>query len=329
MTSRRDFITLLGGASAWPLAARAQPAGVPVIGFLGGMSPEQIPDRLAAFRQGLAETGYVEGRNVAIEFRWTQGHDDRYAALAAELVRRQVTVLVTVGGSQPAMAAKAATVAIPIVFQSGADPVRMGLVASLSHPGGNVTGITNVSSTLAAKRLELLREIVPSATTIGVLVNLANGISSEAQLTDLTEAARLQGVHLVVASASRDGDLDAAFTTLLQQGAGALFLADEPFFINGQRERLVALAARHSIPTSYAFREFAAIGGLMSYGTNLVDAWRLAGGYTGRILGGAKPADLPVIMPTRFELVINLKTAKALGLNVSQDMLSIADEVIE
>jgi putative ABC transport system substrate-binding protein len=325
---RREFITLAGSAAAWPLAARAQQVAVPVAGFLGATSPEQWSDRLRAFRQGLDEAGFVEGRNLAIEYRWAQGQDDRYPALAAELVRRQVKVIAAPGGSPAAFAAKAATSTIPIVFQTGADPVRLGLVVSMNRPGGNITGISNISTTLAAKRLELLRDLVPNAASIGVLLYPANRIVSEIQTGDLREAAGLRGLRLIFVNASGERDFDAAFATLAQQGAGALFLTDDPFW-NGRREQLVALAARYSMPASYAFREFVAAGGLVSYGTNLRDAYRLVGVYTGRILNGTKPADLPVMQPTKFELAINLKTAKALGVTVPPTMLAIADDVIE
>jgi putative tryptophan/tyrosine transport system substrate-binding protein len=325
---RREFITLLGGAAVvWPLTASAQQPALPVIGFLGSTSAEPIADRLQAFHQGLNEAGYAEGRNVAIEYRWAENQVDRLPALAAELVQRQVAVIVAVP-SQSALAARAATSTIPIVFQTGADPVKTGIVASMNRPEGNITGISNISSTLAAKRLQLLHELVPSSAPIAVLVNPANPNVAETQKNDLEEGARQLGLHLIFVEASSERDFGAAFASLMQQGAGALFLSDEPFF-NAQREQLVALAARHAIAASYALREFPAVGGLMSYGTNVVEAYRLVGIYTGRILGGTKPGDLPVTQPTKFELVINLRTAKALGLTVPPNLLATADEVIE
>jgi putative ABC transport system substrate-binding protein len=325
--NRREIFALLGGAAMLPVAARAQQAAMPVIGFLNSTSAEPNADRLQAFHQGLNETGYAEGRNVAIEYRWAENQIDRLPALAAELVQRQVAVIVA-SPSQSALAAKAATSTIPIVFQTGADPVKTGIVASMNRPEGNITGVSNISSTLAAKRLQLLHELVPSSAPIAVLVNPANPDVAETQKNDLKEGARQLGLHLIFVEASSERDFGAAFASLMQQGAGALILSDEPFF-NAQRERLVALAARHAIAASYALREFPAVGGLMSYGTSVIEAYRLVGIYTGRILGGTKPGDLPVTQPTKFELVINLKTAKALGLTVPPSLLAVADEVIE
>jgi putative ABC transport system substrate-binding protein len=330
VTTRRTVIAGLGAAATWPLAALAQQAKLPVIGFLGGTSPEELADRLRAFHQGLNEAGYVEGRNVAIEYRWAHGQDDRLPALAADLVRLQARVIVAPTGTPAASAAKASTSTIPIVFQTGADPVKTGLVASINRPEGNLTGISNASSTLGAKRLELLHELVPSSAPIAVLLNPANRIVAEIQKNDLEEGARLLGLHLIFVGASNPRDFDAAFVSLKQQGAGTLLVSDDAFF-NGQpeREQLIALAAQYAIPASYAFREFPTVGGLMSYGTIVIDAYRLVGVYTGRILNGEKPADLPVQQPTKFELVINLRTAKALGLTIPPNLLALADDVIE
>ena len=325
---RRDFIIFLAGAmAAWPLAARAQQKATPVIGVLntGSPGPSTAPF-IAAFRQGLSEAGYVEGQNLAIEYRWAEGHYDRLPALAADLVGRKVD-LIMASSPPSALAAKSATSTIPIVFRSGADPVGDGLVASLARPGGNLTGISNLADELTAKRLELLSELVPQARLIALLVNPNNG-TAEPVIRDMQEAARIKELQLHILKAGTESEIDAAFATLVQQHASALVVGGDPF-LTGRREQLVALASRHAVPSIYAWREFTASGGLISYGASLTAALRLVGIYAGKILKGAKPADLPVEQPTRFELVINLKTAKELGLTVPQSMLMRADEVIE
>ena len=323
---RREFITLLGGAAvAWPLAARAQQPTTPVVGFLSSGTPEGLAHLTSAFREGLNEAGYVEGRKVTIEYRWAEGQYDRLPALAADLVR-QVTVLAATT-TPAALAAKRATSTIPIVFTIGADPIAIGLVDSLSRPSGNVTGVNNYLSDLGSKRLELLRELVPNAAVIGVLVN-PNFPDAESQSKDLKEAARKLGQQVHVVNANSENDFERAFATFVQLQARVLLVTVDPLF-NSRREQLVALAARHKIPTMYFGREFVLAGGLMSYAANLADGYRQAGIYVGRILKGARPADLPVVQPTKFDLVLNLKTAKALGLTVPMIMQMTADEVIE
>jgi putative ABC transport system substrate-binding protein len=325
---RREFIRLLGGAAAmWPLAARAQRRPMPVVGFLNVASPGALRQQIAAFREGLKESGYVEGQNVAVEYRWAEGQYERLPELAADLVRQQVSVIVVGGGAQAELAVKAATTTIPIVFSAGGDPVRSGLVASLNQPSGNITGVYHFATGLEAKRLGLLHEMLPKATPIAVLIN-PNFADAENQLRDVQEAAARLGVQLVVVRANAESDFNAAFSTVVQQRSGALLVGASPFF-NNRREQLVVLAARHALPTIYEWRDFAAAGGLMSYGTSLADAYRQVGVYAGQILKGAKPVDLPVVQSTRFELVINLSTAKALGIEVPPTLLARADEVIE
>jgi putative tryptophan/tyrosine transport system substrate-binding protein len=324
---RRQFITLLGGAAAtWPLAPGAQ-QGMPVLGILHPITADANAGNLAALRAGLKEGGYVEGQNLAIEYRYAEGRNDRLPALAADLVRRPVNVIAP-QGSPAVLAAKAATTTIPIVFQAGIDPVKVGLVTSLNRPGGNITGVSNVSSALAAKRLELLHKFAPDAATIGVLVDPTNSAATDIQTADLQEAASGLGLRLILLNASNENEIDAAFARLMQQRVGALLLTDHPLF-NSRREQLVTLARFIAIPTMYTFREFAVSGGLISYASSITDATRRAGVYVARVLKGEKPADLPIQLPTKFELVINLKTAKALGINAPPSLLALADEVIE
>jgi putative tryptophan/tyrosine transport system substrate-binding protein len=325
---RRDFIILLAGAmGGWPSAVRAQQKAMPVIGYLNSGSPVSTAPGIAAFREGLSETGYVEGQNVAIEYRWAEGHYDRLPALAADLVGRRVHVIAIGGGEQPARAAKNATSKIPIVFIGGGDPVGAGLVASLARPGGNLTGFTVLTAELMAKRLELVSELVPQARVIALLVNPSSS-GAAPQIRDVEEAARTKRVQLHILKAGAEDEFETAFASLVEARAGAVLVGPDPFFFS-RREQLVALAARHAVPAIYVQREFAAAGGLISYGTSLTGTWRQVGIYVGEILKGANPADLPVQQPTRFELVVNLKTARALGLAIPPSILARADEVIE
>jgi ABC-type uncharacterized transport system substrate-binding protein len=325
---RRDFITLLGGAAAaWPLAAIAQQPALPVIGFLNADSPKSYARQLSAFLKGLSETGYVDGHNVAIEYRWAEGQNDRLPAMAADLVHRQVAVIAATT-TAASLAAKAATTTIPIVFETGADPVQLGLVPNLNHPGGNITGVTQTNQEVTPKRLQLLHELVPSASIMALLVNPASHYQAETQSSAALSAAHTLGLELQVLNASTDSDFDAVFTQLTQLRAGGLVIASDPFFI-GRSEQLAALTLRHAVPTIFETRDFAAAGGLMSYGADIGETYRLAGNYTGRILKGDKPADLPVQLATKVEFYINLKTAKALGITFPLTLLGRADEVIE
>jgi putative tryptophan/tyrosine transport system substrate-binding protein len=324
---RRKFIKLIGGAAAtWPLAAWAQQA-MPVIGFLSTGSPQSDVFRLAAVRQGLVEAGYVEGRNFVFEHRWAEDQYERLPALAAELVRRRVALIVTGGGSTSTVAAKSATATIPIVFVTGTDPIKLGLVASLNRPGGNITGVSFLVNTLVAKQFEVLHEAVPKTALIGYLVN-PTYTNAEAETRNVLAAAEVVGQKLLLVQAHTDSELEAAFVTLTQQRAGALVVGADPFFFD-RRDKLVELAARQKVPAIYFLREFASAGGLMSYGTSITEAYRIVGLYAGRILKGEKPAELPVQQSTKVELVVNLKTAKALGLTVPPALLARADEVIE
>jgi putative ABC transport system substrate-binding protein len=325
---RRDFIrAVAGSAMTWPVEARAQQRTMPVVGFLGTTTLNDFASRVAAFREGLKEVGYVEGQNVVIEYRWPEGNYDRLAMLAADLVHRRVAVIAAVGGDPSPVAAKAATSTIPIVFSTGGDPVKLGLVANLNRPGGNITGVSFLFSELGAKRLGLLHELLPKASVIGMLVN-PTFADAETYISDTKEAALPLGLQIHAVKASTAEDFDTAFAALAQQKTDALLLANDAFFLS-ERRKLIALAARYAIPAVYFFREFVVDGGLMSYSTSLTQAYRQVGIYTGKILNGAKPADLPVVLPTKFEFAINLKTAKTLGLTFPPGLLAIADEVIE
>jgi putative tryptophan/tyrosine transport system substrate-binding protein len=325
---RREFITLLSAAVAWPLAAHAQQPALPVVGFLDSRSPEALTDRLRGFRQGLKEAGYVEGDNVTILYRWAENQLDRLPLLAAELVRRQVAVIATTGGPAVVLAAKAATTTIPIVFLAAEDPVRLGLVVSIARPGGNLTGVNFFNTELAGKMLELLRELVPTATRVAVLTNPANVTTTETVLRDAKAAAGAMGLQIQPVRASTSREIDAAFATFVRERPDALFVPGDPFF-NARRLQLAQLAGHHGLPAIYSGREFAEVGGLMTYGSDITDAYRQLGIYTGRILKGAKPSDLPVVQASKFELVINAQTARMLGLTVPPTLLARADEVIE
>jgi putative tryptophan/tyrosine transport system substrate-binding protein len=325
---RREFIAALGGAAAWPLAARAQQRALPMIGYLNSSTESNAQHFTAAFRRGLSELGYVDGQNVSIEYRWMEGQYDRLAALAADLVHRRVAVIVATGGTATARAAKLATATIPIVFLSGGDPVEVGLVASLNRPGGNVTGAAILTKALTAKRLELLHELVPAATRIGFLVNPTNPTVLKAEIMEAEAAARALGLHLVILNAGTLGELEAAFEAQIGQRIEVLTTSGDPLWTI-QRVRLAALTARHAVPAIFAVREIVDAGGLMSYGASISDAYRLVGNYAGRILKGEKAADLPVQLATKLELIINLTTAKALGLTIPETLLATADEVIQ
>jgi putative ABC transport system substrate-binding protein len=324
---RRKFITLFGSAAAWPLVVRAQQPAMPVIGFLSSRSPGESAGVVAAFRQGLREAGFIEGQNALVAFRWAEGHYERLPALAAELVGVQVTVLFTAGGPPAAFAAKAATQTIPIVFSAAIDPDRIGLVASLNRPGRNVTGMSLMPSELAAKSVQLLKQLLPAATLIGYLVNPSNP-GAPVYVSEASAAAKTLGIAVHVLNASTEGDLDEVFASLPTAGVNGLAVPAEPFF-DSQRDRIVALAVRYGVPAIYGLREYAVAGGLMSYGASLPDTYRRAAIYVGRVLKGEKPANLPVVQPTKFDLVLNMKTAKALGLNIPEQLLATADEVIE
>jgi putative ABC transport system substrate-binding protein len=328
MIGRREFISFVGGAAAWPLAARAQQPALPVIGYLDSGSPDASARYVAAFRKALNEAGYVEGQNVTVEYHWLESQYDRLPALVADLVRRRVAVLATPGSAPAALAAKAATATIPIVFGVGEDPVQLGLVASLARPGGNATGINFFVGELAAKRLRLLHDLVPKAVRVAVLVNPANASSTETTLREVQEAARSMGLQIQILNATTIGEIDAAFATLARERPDAIFVAPDAF-LNGRRVQFANLAARDRIPAAYPQRDTVLAGGLISYGTDLADTYRQVGVYTGSILKGTKPADLPVVQSTKFEFVVNLHTARALGIEVPSGLLAIADEVIE
>jgi putative tryptophan/tyrosine transport system substrate-binding protein len=324
---RRKFIVLLGGAAVWPALAQAQQPTTPTIGFMSGRSPDESKHLVAAFNQGLGETGFIEGKNIAIEYRWALGQYDRLSALAADLVKQRVAVLVAVGGDLSALAAKQATSTIPIVFGLGGDPVKAGIVESLNRPGANATGYTLLTADLEPKRLGMLHDLVPNAGVIGVLVN-PKFPPAASQITTLEKAAQIIAQRLFVSRASNDTELDASLSSLLQQRINALLVMSDPYF-DTRRDQIIAFAAQNKLPAIYQFREYAVDGGLISYGPNITDSYRHAGTYVGQILKGAKPADLPVFQPTKYEFVINLKTAKALGLSIPSGLISFADEVIE
>jgi putative ABC transport system substrate-binding protein len=324
---RREFIALLGGAVAWPLAARAQQPGVPTVGFMHSLSPEVTGHVVAAFRRGLAEAGYVEGRNVSIEYRWARGDFGQLPVYAAELVALRVAVIVATGSTVSALAAKAATSIIPIVFTSGDDPLKVGLADHLNRPGGNITGVTAFSATTAAKRVDLLRKLLPDATAIALLSNPKSPIDAD-EMRDLQQTAQSLGWRIEIVGASSETELEPAFASMSAKGAQAMTISSDPLFF-GVRSRVIELAARHALPAIYDFREYTAAGGLMSYGTNIAALYQQVGVYTGKILAGAKPGDLPVVQPTKFDLVLNLKTAKDLGLTFPPILLALADEVIE
>jgi putative ABC transport system substrate-binding protein len=326
--NRRQFITLIGGAAAWPLAARAQQAIIPVIAFFDARSPDAMVDRLRGFREGLKETGYIEGDNVTIVYRWAENKLDRLPELAAELVRRRVGLIVAGGGIRAVFAAKEATTAIPVLFIVSEDPVRLGLVTSLARPTGNLTGVNFFNAELGAKQLELLRELVPQIARVAVFVNPANSMNAETILRDVKAAADLIGLQVQILRASSGREIDTAFDSFARERPDALFVTNDAFF-NSRRVQLVQLAAHHRLPAIYSGREFSEIGGLMSYGTNIADAYRQAGTYAGSIIKGIKPTELPVLLPTKFDFVINLQTAKVLGREMPPTLLALADEVIE
>jgi putative ABC transport system substrate-binding protein len=325
---RRDFMMLFAGTAAWPIAARAQQSEVPVVGVISGGSADDSADRMRAFRNGLGETGYIEGQNVTVEYHWLDGRYDQLPALMAELIRRRVAVIATPGSTPSSIAAKTATTTVPIVFGVADDPVKLGLVSSLARPGGNATGFNFFMSEVDAKRLGLLHELVPSAVRVAVLLNPANANSTEVTLREVQEAARAIGLHLQVLNASTSREIDAAFATLARERPDVLYVAPDGFFVS-RRVQFANLTARDQIPTVYSQREYATVGGLMSYGTNISDSYHQVGVYTGSILKGANPADLPVVQSSKLELVINLQTARLLGITVPPSLLAIADEVIE